>query len=167
MKHGGGAPSNQPGESVGGIRSFAGEGYSAKIYRASNQTLTDGVTEKINFSRLVADGGGFWFEDEPTRLYIPVAGFYSLFAVAAFDQDPTGRRTLEIWRNGNISGDIISKASIQGFAGFDNVLNCIGGDYFEQDQYVEVYATQTSGGGLPIVSSGTYSPSLMIIRSVN
>jgi len=93
-------------------------GDSIKLNRDADQTIGDITEEKISFSdpadnttnlpqNNAYDYYGAWQSAQPTRLYLPAPGMWTLTAQVEWAGDVDGRRILTIW---NANDAVVAKA---------------------------------------------------------
>lgn len=155
------------GATVGG---GGGGGVSAPAFvgaRVSNSvaiTLTTAVATTLTFNLERYDTDGMFDPAQPDRITCRVAGYYEVCAQVLFaGTSGTGIRSLNLLLNGitnlatrnqagvvapNVTGLTINTAPI----------------YLNMGDYVQVRATQTSGGNLDITVSGMQSPEFSLVK---
>lgn len=122
------------------------------VYRVTtNQFIPDNTATAISFGAESYDVGGLHSTSVlPTRIIIPTggAGVYQFLGQATFDNNAVGLRALAIYKNG---GQIAITRQFAPDAAVDAVFQVQAQDTASEGDYYELYATQSSGGGLDIV----------------
>ena len=124
-------------------------GDGANVSRSTAQAITTATLTKVSFDTEDRDDHNFWEGvANPTRLTIPVTGWYIIQGEFTFASNTTGVRYVDfLWNNTTgIAGSHalpVTGASI-------HVLSAFGIRYFTAGDYVELRAYQTSGGNLDI-----------------
>lgn len=136
----------------------------AYVRRGNTQTITDNATgglQAVDFNSAIekTDPIGMYATANPTRLTVPVKGFYSFTASGAFAGNATGYREFTVAVNGTAVAvsRLVSTGAAQptygtvGLAAYP--LNA--GDY------LEFLVRQTSGGNL-VLSATAATPSMQV-----
>jgi hypothetical protein len=117
----------------------------------SNQTISNNTYTLVTFNAETYDTDGFHSTSVNTeRMTIPagLAGYYQVTANVGFNTNTTGRRLLQIKKNGSaIAVGEASSATTDNYPAFNTsiIVNLTVGDYVD----LEVY--QTSGGSLDVL----------------
>lgn len=129
-----------------------------RIYNSANISLTSGTTAALTFDTEAFDNGMHSTSVNPSRITCPTdgAGWYHIGGCVRFAANATGYREIKIVLNG--SQDIhISRLLNNG--GTDDVRATIHTFYpLSVGDYVELHATQNSGGALNALGGFVYSP---------
>lgn len=153
-----------PAAAGGGGTAFIG----ARVYRSSNQSISDSTETEIDWTVIDYDTDGFVdFGTDDTLLTVQTGfdGYYVVSAAVVWASDATGYRKAVIkFRHGAgteiRAGD--SKQAANGIETFHSIVSdafpMVAGDYI----YLDV--TQTSGGALNARSTGSLVTSLSIRR---
>ena len=97
-----------------------------------------------------------------SRLTCRYAGKYQITANVEFAANAAGYRQLNLRLNGATAIALVNMLPISGAV--VQVLNVTTLYDLAVNDYVEVTATQTSGGALNVDSSGNYTPEFMMVR---
>ena len=131
-----------------------------RIYHAAPQNVANATATALSFAAERYDIGGMHSTSTNTsRITVPsgAAGVYSIGANVAYASNATGYRLTEIRVNGSTR---IALTTIPGMS-LDNLVVNLSCDYYlSVGDYVETFATQTSGGILAVVSGSAYSPEM-------
>lgn len=117
----------------------------------TNQTLSNNTYTLVTFNAETYDTDGFHSTSTNTeRMTIPagLAGYYEVTANVGFDTNTTGRRLLQIRKNGSaIAVGEASSATSTNYPAFNTslIVNLAVGDYVDFEAY------QTSGGNLDVL----------------
>ena len=128
----------------------------ARVYHTVDQTATTGVRLTLAFNSERYDNGGL--HDTVTnnsRLTALKAGVYSIWGGVRWAGNATGVRSLEIRLNA--LSTIGSNEATPGGTAWRDQVGCTIFKLAVND-YVELAATQTSGGDLSVVRQADYSP---------
>lgn len=134
------------------------------VRRGADQTITDnavGGLQSVNFNSSIdkTDPVGMYATSNPTRLTVPVDGFYSISASGTFVGNATGWREFTIARNGTaiaVSRVVTIGASSPHYGTVSSAAYPLAaGDY------IEFLVRQTSGASLALQSNNA-SPSLQV-----
>lgn len=127
----------------------------ASVYQSSSQTFgTSGTAAAITWGATHYDTSSFWSAGNPTRLTIPRTGVYHIDTQIAWGSNATGYREIELRKNGTAVRGRDRRVPASGVTAISAVsvdLDLVAGDY------LEVWATQTSGGSLGTTSGLTWS----------
>ena len=125
----------------------------ARVHRTTNQTLTTGTDTEISFNAERFDTDAFHDNaTNSTRCTVPVgkAGVYVITGAARFAANATGRRRIYLRLNGTdimvIEGELNHTATYAPDLTTSTICDLEAGDY------VELIATQDSGGNLDVVT---------------
>lgn len=122
-----------------------------KAYRGAVQTLTTAVAAAVIFDTETAgdDPGALHSTStNPTRFTAVTAGRYVGYAQVAFAANAVGYRTVEFRKNGTV----VAQVRQVPVTGVPTLLQCFCDEVFTAGQYLEVFATQTSGGNLDVAA---------------
>jgi hypothetical protein len=123
---------------------------------ASDQAVANTTATALSLTAERYDTNGM--HDTSTnhqRLTSQASGLYHIGGCAAFASNATGNRTLEIRRGGTTVLAAETRAAVSG-AITTIVVSC---DYeLSSSEYVELVATQNSGGSLDVLALSNYSP---------
>lgn len=103
--------------------------------RLSNESINAGIFEFINMTAIDWDNNGFWSSTiNPSRLMVKAPGLYLIGATASLETANAGFFSCEIWYNRTslVAANRIPKNGIDTFA------SCVGVQYFNVGDYVEV-----------------------------
>lgn len=126
---------------------------SARIFQTATTTLTTGVAGNVLFDTETFDVGGLHSTSLNTdRMTISTGGLYLFQATVSFASNATGYRRVSIVNN---SGGAIATDTRVAFGTFNSEVNVVGVDRMAPGQWVNVQATQTSGGNLATVAGIT------------
>lgn len=130
---------------------------SARVYRSSNQSISDATATILLFDSERYDTASLHSTVSNTgRLTAPIAGKYLITCGLEFASNVNGRREIRLLVNGStIIAQDIRGGSISGITSpmmLTTVYSLAANDYVE----VEVY--QNRGGSLNVLASGNYSP---------
>lgn len=129
---------------------------SAKCYiqQDSSQSLSDTTYSAINWDNEITDTDTMWSSGKPSRLYCKTAGVYNINTSVRFASNSTGVRFIAIAKNGTH----ICRQNQNATVGYQTYVIASLTITLAVDDYIEVYAFQTSGGNLNIsdAASRTY-----------
>ena len=132
---------------VGWIRGYIQA--SARVYNTTPLTLTTGVTTTLPYSTVSWDNNSMWNAGNNTRLTAQTAGVYAITGYASFAANATGRRVLGVYING--SGSPITNNGVAACGGGSTMdVQVLAIYQLNQNDYVELKATQDSGGNLNV-----------------
>ena len=138
----------------------------AFIYNSTNISLTSGTTTALTFDTELEDTGAMHSTSVNTsRITIPAggAGWYRFGGCGRFAANATGYRELKIRANG-VTDLVIQR--VQNHGGADDCRVAVHGEYpLAAGDYIELVATQNSGGALNVTAVVPYSPSFYAIWS--
>lgn len=130
-----------------------------RIYNSANISLTSGVVTALTFDTETMDDGGMHSTSVNTsRITVPSdgAGWYSIGGCVRFAANSTGYREIKITLNGSID---IHVSRVPNSGATDDVRVTIHTEYpLAVGDYVELNATQNSGGALNVLGGFAYSP---------
>jgi hypothetical protein len=134
-------------------------------YQSSAQTIPTGVATAVTLDVNVIDSyGGHSTVTNNTRYVAQVSGFYTCAGIAAFSPNATGVRTVSLQVNGT-TGVPASQAIFQAVtsAGINtNVPTRTMDVFLNAGDYIELMATQTSGGNLALQTGGINTSGLWV-----
>ena len=120
----------------------------------ATQSLTTATTTKIVWQTVTHDSAGGW-DSTNNRYVVKTPGKFDITAQLQYAANATGYRDIHLYKNG--SSIYTAQATGSSSGAFDLILginppsiDMVPGDYFE------IFATQTSGGGLNVVN-GNYT----------
>ncbi len=125
-----------------------------KVYRTTNQTISDTTATAISFDTELFDTNALVnIGGNPTRITIATSGSYVFGAHVLWD-NAAGRRFLYITKNGSseLTGCDIHTSNEEAECSFSMT------DYFTAGDYIELWAYQTTGGNLDVISNSSGSP---------
>lgn len=129
---------------------------SVRVSNNANITLTSGVSTALTFNTERFDRWGMHSTSSNTsRITATVAGMYHVGGCARFAANSTGSRSLLIRLNGT---SIIAFHREQSLASGVTVVAISTLIDLDVGDYVELEATQDSGGNLDVDSTSSYSP---------
>jgi len=135
-----------------------------RVYRNVVQNIPSGAwpPTMIIFTTERWDVGNCWIGANPTRLSAPIPGSYQISYSIEWAANAVGRRTMMIVLNG---ATLIQGDSKWNMGAADTVAMNGSIEYrMAATEYVELGAIQTSGGGLNILSSASYTAEFMMVR---
>lgn len=136
----------------------------ARVYRTTNQTITNGVTTSISFDAERYDTNGMHDNStNPERITIQTAGKYAFKGNVSFASNATGIRDILILLNGTTTIAQILLTPVNGFVTIIDIscdYECAAGDYVE----LQVFHNITGGGTLAVTAAGNYSPEFSAFR---
>jgi hypothetical protein len=119
--------------------SFSG----ARVYRATDQTITNAGPADISFSDEHFDVGGYWAIGDPTKLVAPTDGYYLIGGQILWDSNTTAVRATYIEVDDTTYIASVSQAA----ASVANMQQNISALYFlAAGSYVKLVVNQTSTG---------------------
>src|SRR6266540_1593217 len=134
----------------------------ARVYHNIAQTLTTAVSLNLAFNTERFDTDTIHDTlTNNTRLTCKTAGVYEIGGSAEFAANATGVRSLQILLNGAtaiVEQDITSTGAVVHRMSVSTVYQLAVNDY------VELRATQSSGGNLNVNSTGNHSPEFWMAR---
>ena len=130
-----------------------------RVYNSANISLTSATPTALTFDTETMDDGGMHSTSVNTsRITVPSdgAGWYSIGGCVRFAANSTGYREIKIVLNGTTD---IHIARVPNSGATDDVRVTIHTEYpLAVGDYVELYATQNSGGALNALGGFVYSP---------
>jgi len=130
-----------------------------RVYNSANISLTHNTATALTFDTETLDDGGMHSTSVNTsRITVPSdgAGWYSIGGTARFAANATGYREIKVMLNGATDLAIMR---VPNSGGTDDCRVTIHTEYtLAVGDYVELYATQNSGGALNVTAAGIYSP---------
>ncbi len=137
-----------------------------RVYNSANISLTSGVATALTFDTEVEDTGAMHSTSVNTsRITIPSggAGWYRMGACVRFAANTTGYREVKIQANGSV--DLVIQRVPNSGATDDSRVACHTEYPLVAGDYIELVATQNSGGALNALALAPYSISLYAIWS--
>jgi len=123
------------------------------LERAANQTLTDTVADAIAWDTEDEDASGMHDPGtNPSRITIAQAGVYEVCVVVGFDASAAGTRIIEIQLNGVSLIETYIPAAQADFL----ITSLTFHVRAAATNYIEIFATQTSGGNLDALGGFTH-----------
>jgi hypothetical protein len=127
------------------------------VFHSTSQTLGNNATVVLAFDSEEFDTAGL---HDPTtnnsRLTAPISGIYAITANIGFTGNNTGERIVRLRKNGTTTIQFDTENAVQGdthFMGLSDLVQLSAGEY------LEVTATQSSGGNLNVFNcSGDACP---------
>lgn len=147
---------DQVGGGGGGV-AFSG----AKVWQFSGspQSIPDNTNTEIIWDTVIWDTDSYWAGGNPTRLTVPVTGYYEVGAIASWgDGGGVDERPLFIKKNGVDNMVITYWPPSRVGAHISAPLLLTAGDY------VEVIVRQTSGVSVDIIEDGDEDPAFWITK---
>lgn len=135
---------------------------SCKVTHSVDQSIANNNFIALSFDTDVFDSFDMHNpESNKSRIYIVANGKYLLSGLVVFAESPTGTRQIVIRRNGSVSlASASQSANTSGPAHMtvSTIESLAVGDY------VELSATQSSGGSLAVIASSSFSPLFMCVK---
>lgn len=132
---------------------------SAHVTHSTTQSIGSGTPTAVAFDTEEHDNGGLHSAGANTKLTAQVAGAYDIFANIGWAANATGVRTMIVRLNGTttIGKDEINNTTVDrdAWRAVMTSWNLAAGDY------LEVVATQTSGGALNVQANPRFSMDLV------
>ncbi len=130
-----------------------------RVYRETDQAIPTGTSgAAISFSASRWDTADMWNVADPTKLYCRVPGHYIIQGAIRFAANATGYRQLQAVLNGTtVLDDDMNPANT---AANGTTLRVNTNWVLAEGDYIELIATQNSGGDLAVKSASAYSPEL-------
>lgn len=123
----------------------------------SSQTIASSAVTRVELSAALSSFG-MTVDTANDEIVIAVPGFYLITAEVSWTSNATGRRTLQIHREGSFvaedSRDAVSSGRTSQALSFVTELDA--------DDEIAMHVQQTSGGDLDIPASGSITPALKI-----
>lgn len=130
-----------------------------RAYQSTLQTLTTGTAAVVTMTSEDIDTDGIHSTAVNTsRMTIVTAGRYRVIASVAFASNATGLRRVRILRNGST----IASTQLQAVNGSTTSMQCVDEVLCVATDYIEMDATQSSGGNLD-TAVGTASTFLHVV----
>jgi len=146
---------------LGGTAGYIG----ARVYHAATQSATNGtpLTLAFNSERVDSDPNGAIHDTvtNNSRLTVRTGGLYLITGTAAFASNATGYRSLSVLQNG---ANYIATQTVPAISGNDQCLSIATVYLLSASDYVELQATQTSGGALNVQTASAYSPEFTLTK---
>jgi hypothetical protein len=134
----------------------------ARVTTVAAISLSNNTPTALSFDTERFNSGEWSSSVNPSRITAIVDGIYSISGSASFSPNATGQRKLDIRLNGSsaVASQQITNASAAVATNLTvtTVMSLLAGDY------VEVVASQTSGGNLDVLKSDKYSPEFAAVR---
>src|SRR5581483_11860377 len=131
----------------------------ARLTNSAAINIATGVPTALTFDTARTNSGG-WISTDSSKFTVTTPGMYAVFATASFAANGTGQRTLQIKVNGSTT---VASSRVE--AAKSGVTDVTVGTIYEldTDDYVEIYATQNSGGNLDVLKAANYSPEFAVL----
>ena len=133
----------------------------ARVYHNANQSISHDTATALAFNSERADTDTI--HDTSTnnsRLTCKTAGVYTIVGQCGFDANGTGLRELQLKLNGST---LIAIKRVPNTGSGDPAYIDVTTIYsLAVNDYVEMFAKQTSGGSLDVISAGNFSPEFMM-----
>lgn len=118
-----------------------------KAYRSSALTVSNSTNQRLTYDNRPIDSGNWGFVVSAATVPTGGDGYYSVTCVVQFAANSTGRRVLQVFKNGaGVPGGEDERAPLSGsnlsYVRSNSTVHAVAGDYFECNAF------QTSGGGL-------------------
>lgn len=141
-------------------------GIRARVYNNADIVLTTGANAALTFNSERYDTDTIHSTSVNTsRLTMPFAGWYYVWGCVQFAANATGFRQLSIVVNNATTVAVQNALNIGAAAVVRIVVDTI--YEFAAGDYVELFASQNSGGNLNAVSVGNLSPEFLIERLID
>jgi len=146
---------------------FGGTGgfVAAQVYHSTTQTVAHNSNTALVFNSEVTDPEGFHsVSSNPSRLTVPTGhgGLYLAIAIARFQANATGARSLALAVNGI---GFASNTVLNLGAAYPTSVLVAGTYVLNAGEYVEAFANQDSGSTLNIDNGTTFmDPGLVLIK---
>lgn len=139
----------------------------ARVTNSAAISVPNATATVLTFDQERRDDGSLHSTSSNTdRLTAPVAGWYQIAGNVEFATNATGFRTISVRKNGGTTIIWVSQANA--VSGTQTILQvgCVA--YLAANDYVSLYAYQSSGGALNVQKSDEYSPefSMVLVRRV-
>lgn len=130
----------------------------ARVTKTAAQTTTNGVAAELSWDAETEDLSGM--HDNVTnngRLTVPAgaAGLYLVLLEVDFAASAAGDRNAQIYKNGS-GGTLIAQASVRATGGGGATVPVSGLCRLAVGDYVNAYATQSSGGNLNVNTTASW-----------
>lgn len=124
----------------------------ASIYRNATQTINNVTSTPVTLDTVAYNDVGMWNVASPTKIVIPVAGYYALTATVTWAISAAGTwRSNSIYKNG---GTVLSQANFPpdpaAVINLAFTTGCFAS--LNTGDYIEMYVYQNSGGTMNIVA---------------
>jgi len=129
-----------------------------RVYNSANISLTSGVVTALTFNTETSDTGMHSTSVNTSRITVPSdgAGWYSIGGTVRFAANTTGYREIKVTLNGTTD---IAVMRVPNSGATDDARVTIHTEYpLAVGDYVELNATQNSGGALNALGGFAYSP---------
>jgi len=129
-----------------------------RVYNSANISLTSGVVTALTFDTETSDTGMHSTSVNTSRITVPSdgAGWYSIGGCVRFAANTTGYREIKITANGTTD---LAVMRVPNSGATDDVRVTIHTEIpLAVGDYVELNATQNSGGALNVLGGFLYSP---------
>ena len=120
----------------------------------------------VSFDTSVSDYDSLWSSANPKRVVIAETGWYSLTANVIFAAKTGGIRMIRICKNGkNGAGTVLTQQTNLNVSGTNSShINVSHIEYLTVGDYVVLDVYQNSGANLACSNSGTWAPSLSVVK---
>jgi hypothetical protein len=133
-----------------------------RVTTAGNVNIASGVPTAVPFTTSRFNTGEWNSAVNPTRLTAQTDGIFAIAGSASFASNVTGQRTLAIRRNGSVT--IASEQDTANSSLVPTNITASTVAILSAGDYIELIATQTSGGNLDVLKADEYSPELSIAK---
>ena len=137
-----------------------GEIPTARVWRATTQTIGTGASTAISFSSVAFDTDGMYDSSNATRITVNVAGVYLCTGRSAWSADPVNGAII-IRENGDTEFARVQIVEDHRTMGITDLR------YFDIGDYVELLVRQGSGGDLTTLTTAGQSSDLALIKLAN
>lgn len=135
-----------------------------KAYNNAAVATVTAVALPIPYNAESSENGGMHSStSQNTRFTITRAGLYTIIANVQWAAALVGYRLLQVQVNG--ANIIASRIDYAGAVAVIQDQIVVGSDYFNIGDYIEIIATQTSGGALNLNSVANFSPYVMVMEN--
>jgi hypothetical protein len=137
------------------------EGNMFRVTKASAQSISNATDTELTWDYYDNAGTPTFSFSSSKYIGVPADGIYAISAGATFGANATGFRRIRIWNQA--INEILAEASMSGFTGGDNVLNCstIAPVDSGVALYVEVYQNSTGALNVKADTSTFFAVSLL------
>lgn len=142
----------------GGAGSMSG----ARVNGTGTSNVSNSVVTMVRWNAEEYDTGAYHSTvASTTRITLPSAGYYHVFALLDFEANATGGRFIDIKLNGG-STVVAAHGALSAGAGDSTKVHCSADQHFAANDFIEVQAYQTSGGARTIDRSTSHFGATLI-----
>jgi hypothetical protein len=136
-------------------RLYRGHTISVLVHREATQSINNNTETTVSFTDVRHDttDGDMWDVSQPTRLVVPVDGFYLPMASLAWASNSAGVRVAYFRANGSV---LLGRDTRTANAATEATLTTPV-RFFNAGDYVELRVFQSSGGALNLAESDEYA----------